>query len=165
MHFLSPSLQPGRVVTLVPQEKESTWGVAYKVHTSHVSSTFAYLNKREKGYSLHRMTFHPHSSSQMLPTTVLVYIGTEGSPCYLGPAPQEKIAQQIVSSRGCSGLNTEYALNLASSMREIAPEVVDEHLFTLEAKIKELLSLSSTLQKAGHTTEIQSHNRDTMSIG
>ena len=77
--------------------------------------------------------------------TVLVYIGTAASPSYLGPASEDSIARQVICSRGCNGPNTDYVLNLASSMREIAPEVNDEHLFLLEKKIKKLLLLPSLI--------------------
>lgn len=143
-------LQPGRVATLVQHKDESTWGVAYKVHASDVCRTFAYLNVREKGYSKHKVIFYPYESAGLQPMTVLVYISTEDSPQYLGPAPEDSIARQVISSKGCSGTNSEYVLNLASSMRQIAPQVHDEHLFTLETKIKELLLLSAH-QKAIQT--------------
>lgn len=134
------------MVTLVENEDESTWGVAFKVHASQVCSTIAYLSVREQGYTTHKVTFYP-CDSLMKPMTVLAYIGTETSPSYLGPASEEHIARQVINTRGCSGSNTEYVLNLASSMREIAPKVHDEHLFTLEAKIKELLLSSKHHQK------------------
>ena len=144
-------LQPGRVATLVQNKDESTWGVAYKVHASDVCRTFAYLNVREKGYSKHEVIFHPYKSAGLQPMTVLVYISTEDSPQYLGPASEDCIARQVISSKGCSGTNSEYVLNLASSMRQIAPQVHDEHLFTLETKIRELLLLSAH-QKTGSTS-------------
>ena len=42
-------------------------------------------------------------------------------------------------SRGESGPNTEYVLELAKSMREIAPDVPDEHLYSLTEKVENLL--------------------------
>ena len=48
-------------------------------------------------------------------------------------------AKQVVNSRGPSGCNTEYMLNLATSMREIAPLVPDEHLYSLESKVREMI--------------------------
>ena len=139
---------------------ESTWGVAYKVHASDVCRTFAYLNVREKGYSKHEVIFYPYKCAGLQPMTVLVYISTEDSPQYLGPASEDCIARQVISSKGCSGTNSEYVLNLASSMRQIAPQVHDEHLFTLETKIRELLLLSAH-QKAIQTGSTSSSSTNT----
>ena len=135
------------MATLVQKEKETTWGVAFKVNSSEVCATIAYLNAREQGYSMHKVTFYPCERRDVPPITAVAYIGTEKSPSYLGPASVDKIARQIVSTKGCSGPNSDYVLSLASSMREIAPEVNDEHLFSLEARVKELLvSMSSLAQ-------------------
>ena len=99
----------------------------------------AYLDHREKGgYTTHEVTFYPQTKG-VSSFTVLVYIGTELNPNYLGPAPLDAIAKQVVNSRGPSGCNTEYMLNLATSMREIAPLVPDEHLYSLESKVREMI--------------------------
>ena len=99
----------------------------------------AYLDHREKGgYTTHEVTFYPQTKG-VSSFTVLVYIGTELNPNYLGPAPLDAIAKQVVNSRGPSGCNTEYMLNLATSMREIAPLVQDEHLYSLESKVREMI--------------------------
>ena len=63
---------------------------------------------------------------------------------YLGPAPLGDIARQIVKCKGPSGCNTEYVLNLAQEMRKIAPGVDDQHLFSLEGHIREILEKSGT---------------------
>lgn len=126
------------MVTLVKDGEETTWGMAFKVKASEAYGAISYLNGREQGYSTEEMTFYP-TDKGMDPITVLVYIATERSSCYLGPASDEAIAKQVVNAKGFSGTNTEYVLNLASSMREIAPHVKDDHLYSLEAKVKELL--------------------------
>lgn len=136
--FFCVLLQPGRVVTLVKDGEESTWGIAFKVKASEAYGAISYLNGREQGYSTEEVTFYP-TDKDMDPITALVYIATEKSSCYLGPASEDAIAKQVVSAKGFSGTNTEYVLNLASSMREIAPHVKDDHLYSLEAKVKELL--------------------------
>ena len=68
-----------------------------------------------------------------------MYIATESNPNYLGPQTIESLATRIVMSTGESGPNTEYVLELAKSMREIAPHVPDEHLYGLSEKVRSLL--------------------------
>lgn len=76
--------------------------------------------------------------------TVLVYIGTETHPNYLGPSPITALVDQVMKSRGHSGCNPDYVLQLAKVMREIAPDVQDEHLFSLESKLKEKMFKESS---------------------
>ena len=107
----------------------------------------AYLNKREKdtgGYTTKHVLFYPSDNVNMSPFEVLLYIATEGNPEYLGPAPASCIARQIVNSAGPSGCNVEYLMELARSMKEIAPIYYDEHLFTLEAEVVRLLTINGT---------------------
>ncbi|KAK7798455.1 hypothetical protein U0070_020909 [Myodes glareolus] len=47
------------------------------------------------------------------PLTALAYVTTPQNPSYLGPAPEEVIATQILACRGFSGHNLEYLLCLA----------------------------------------------------
>ena len=116
-----------------------TWGIAYQVYPSEVPEVMAYLNHREKcGYTTHTVCFQPRDD-QLPSLSVLVYIGTEANPSYLGPASVDCIARQVAKCKGPSGCNVEYVLNLARAMREIAPGVEDEHLFQLEAELKGLL--------------------------
>ena len=116
----------------------------------------AYLDHREKGgYTTHEVTFHPQTKG-VSSFTVLVYIGTELNPNYLGPAPLDAIAKQVVNSRGPSGCNTEYMLNLAASMREIAPSVSDEHLYGLESKVREMI-WTKLRTRSGQVTTLPEH--------
>ena len=98
-----------------------------------------YLDHREKGgYSTQELKFFPLDPSKPA-FTVLVYIATQNNPDYLGPSSVEAIAQQIVESSGQSGHNSEYILQLAKAMRDIAPGVEDTHLFCIEMKVTELM--------------------------
>ncbi|KAI8642431.1 ChaC-like protein-domain-containing protein [Parasitella parasitica] len=96
-----------------------TWGVAFKIPSDDVEATRAYLDHREKA---------------------LVYIGTTDNEAYVGPAPADKIAQQIHDSYGPSGWNAEYLLNLAAALREISPGVRDDHVFELEGLVKRIIN-------------------------
>lgn len=83
-----------------------------------------------------------------------MYIGTESSFGYLGPASIEDITEQIIQCSGKSGTNAEYVLKLASTMREIAPGVHDEHLFSLEKKVL------SSLQNGSRSSRDSAEQRD-----
>ncbi|KAI8487587.1 Cation transport regulator-like protein 2 [Branchiostoma belcheri] len=136
--------KPGRVVTLVEIPEESVWGVAYEVAEDDVASVSQHLDFREKGgYTKHSVLFHPADTS-VQPFTLLLYIGTDTNPEFLGDAPLSEIAEQIAHSVGPSGKNTEYLYQLAEAMRTLVPNKPDTHLFELERLVKEI--------------ETQSHN-------
>ena len=97
----------------------------------------AYLNHREKGgYTLHSVNFYPKDEN-VITFSVYVYIATESNEEFLGDAPMVDIAKQIAWSRGPSGDNSEYLLQLAKAVREIG--VNDDHLFELEKRVSELI--------------------------
>ena len=60
----------------------------------------------------------------------VVYIATPGNPNYLGPAPLDEIAAQVLRSEGPSGHNVEYVTRLAASLRLMDAD--DAHVFGLE---------------------------------
>ena len=102
-------------------------------------SILTYLDHREKdGYTTHRLVFYP-INKDVPPFTVLVYIATETNVEYLGPAPMDTIARQVADSRGPSGCNVEYVLNLARTMRETVPHAQDTHLYDLEQRLREMM--------------------------
>lgn len=125
---------PGRVVTLIEDDDESTWGVAFEVTGSQVEESLKYLNVRETvcgGYATKMVDFYPEGENQP-PVQALVYIATSDNPLFLGSASPEVIGAQIAVCRGKTGHNLEYLLRLAQFMRTSCPHVKDHHLFSIE---------------------------------
>ncbi|KAF7996597.1 hypothetical protein HCN44_002243 [Aphidius gifuensis] len=137
----------GRVATLIEDKNEITYGRAFEVKGT---AALPYLEKREctlGGYLTTISTFYSRDGKQNFP--VVIYIATNKNEYWLGDAPLNSIAKQIVESKGPSGYNAEYLLRLADFMHRFFPEAHDEHLYTLEilihAKIKELNLCIKTL--------------------
>jgi len=136
--------KPGRVVTLLENPEEKVWGTAYEIAAKDIPKVIDYLDFREKnGYKATWVTFHPKDLHRC-PFQAKIYIATPCNEFYLGPAPLSEIAEQILQSKGPSGTNTEYLMNLAQAVRSIHPEITDDHLFQLEALVKNGLSTSSS---------------------
>eukprot|EP01024_Parvocaulis_polyphysoides_P076016 TRINITY_DN9850_c0_g1_i1.p1 TRINITY_DN9850_c0_g1~~TRINITY_DN9850_c0_g1_i1.p1 ORF type:complete len:193 (+),score=34.77 TRINITY_DN9850_c0_g1_i1:52-630(+) len=143
---------PGRTVTVEPMEGAITWGAAYLLagDESEQQKTLKYLEWREKQYDLrqHVDVFDKENDEIPVIKDALTYIATNDTSKnvnYLGYASQEDIAQQIAVSKGPSGPNYEYLFKLADAMRKI--EVVDEELFSLEQRVRELMeSMSCAVQ-------------------
>jgi cation transport protein ChaC len=126
---------PGRVVTLVPEPRMPEprmpeircWGTAYRVEPDHATQVLGDLDHREKGgydrvgVPLHFRVRGGDGSSERGETPALMYVATPDNPNYLGPAPLEAIARQVIASRGPSGANREYVHRLADALLEICP--------------------------------------------
>lgn len=126
---------PGRVVTLIEDDDECTWGVAFEVTGPQVEESLKYLNVREAvcgGYITKAVEFFPEGENHA-PVLALVYIATPDNALYLGPASPELIGAQIAVCQGKAGHNLEYLLRLAEFMRRSCPHVNDPHLFSVEA--------------------------------
>ncbi|MEZ4444700.1 MAG: gamma-glutamylcyclotransferase [Polyangiaceae bacterium] len=127
---------PGRVVTLLAAPDAVCWGVAYRLAPEEVEGVIAHLDHREKGGYAQAVEAVFGRDGQRF-ADALVYIATPDNEEYLGCAPLPAIAEQVVASRGPSGDNAEYVLELAAALRAIGAE--DGHVFRLEALVRERL--------------------------
>lgn len=117
------------------------YGLAYYIEPSKETEVLEYLDYREKGgYERVYKTFFPIDNCHE-PFEILIYIAHLDNKQYAGEADDDTIAMQIVNSIGPSGPNIEYVCRLADAMRQHAPGIVDDHLFTIEEKVKSLSKL------------------------
>lgn len=123
---------PGRVVTLVHSPGERCWGRAYRLDPRSREEVLAQLDHREKGgYERVRLPVHFDDGPAV---EGLTYHATEANPNYLGEASLDRIAAQITTARGPSGINTEYVLRLEESLQELG--VTDPHVSAVAARIR-----------------------------
>ena len=117
---------PGRVVTLVEAPGVRCYGRAFLVEPS----VFAHLDYREKnGYE--RLTVDIVFGDTQ--TSGVAYFAAMGNFAFLGDAPPDEIAAQIIRSVGPSGTNIEYVLELARTLRYL--DIADPHVFEIEALV------------------------------
>lgn len=109
---------PGRVVTLVEDPDGITWGMAYRVAAGERAAILAALDHREKdGYD--RLELALDWGEGPSEDRALVYVAGPSNPHFLGPAPLDRIAEQVRASVGPSGANLEYVVRLAEALRAI----------------------------------------------
>ncbi|KAJ8668104.1 hypothetical protein QAD02_009767 [Eretmocerus hayati] len=144
--------KPGRVVTLLASHdpQDEVWGCAYKISPEDAESVSQHLDYREReGYTKREVLFYPKTeeddSKSEPPFRLSIYVGSEDNPDFAGFEDVITIAEHVAECSGGSGSNAEYVYKLADSMRSIAPEVNDEHLFELEDAVRKIEDLK--LQK------------------
>jgi cation transport regulator ChaC len=126
---------PGRVVTLVPDPRARCWGMAYRVAPGVADDVLEALDRREQGgYERHQASLHI-SAREDRTEEGLVYVASRRNPNYLGPAPLDSIAEQVLGAHGPSGANVEYVLSLAEALRGLGAE--DDHVFALAERVAE----------------------------
>lgn len=127
-----------REIHALKEEDLKVWGCAYYVAPEHVAATREYLDIREQdGYTTHEVPFHilsdPCSNPEMkevlnqLPKNAngdsyinsVIYIGTLDNPSFVGPEDIEKTAVIIATSKGPSGMNSEYLFKLCNAVKEL----------------------------------------------
>ena len=83
------------MATLVEDRDAETYGVAFQLINE---AALEYLNNREValgGYISHITMFQPRDKSRM-PMPVLLYVATPSNEHWLGHAPAEQIANQVI---------------------------------------------------------------------
>jgi cation transport regulator ChaC len=121
---------PGRVLTLVESEGV-VWGIAYAIARAAWPETEAALELREQqGYA--RMTVDiglaaGKQAGHVVETVAgLLYVAAPANPYFIGPEPLEVTAAVVRRSRGPSGRNVDYVLELdrtLAAMGAADPEV------------------------------------------
>ena len=118
----------GRVVTLVPMPGERCVGVAYLIADHEADAVLAHLDHREKnGYQRVRVDLHEdHPEGTRVFAQGIVFVADSTNENFLGDAPLDAIVHQVRHSRGPSGDNAEYVLELSRALRALEAE--DEHI-------------------------------------
>ncbi len=136
--------EPGRVATLVAENNEVCFGMAYQVS----EDVFEHLDHREKnGYLRYEVDIQLYedssdsgsgsgSGSESKIVKGLVYIAPTDNDAFLGHASEKEIAKHILRSVGPSGPNCDYLLDLADALRAL--NVDDAHVFEIEKYLKNI---------------------------
>jgi cation transport regulator ChaC len=111
---------PGRVLALV-EANEAMWGAAYAIDGDAWPAIEAALDLREQqGYARLEVDLGLASGETAGPIveTVrgLVYTATRANPYFIGPEPLEATAEIVRRSRGPSGSNVDYVLELERAL-------------------------------------------------
>lgn len=121
---------PGRVVTLIEEVDAVCHGIAYLVERD-AATALEDLDYREKnGYRRHDVELAIGTDN----TLGIAYIAPRDNHAYLGPAPLDQIATQILESTGPSGTNRDYLYRLGDALRQLDAD--DAHVFELEALVR-----------------------------
>ena len=127
---------PGRVVTLAPEARGYVDGMAFRLEGRAADEIFERLDHREKnGYARVDATLRFRDGSTVRGR---VYVAPEDNDAYLGPAPLETMAAQVLACAGPSGTNRDYVLRLGDALR--AHDIDDPHVFALERRVRTAVS-------------------------
>jgi cation transport regulator ChaC len=132
---------PGRVVTLIEEVGAVCHGVAYLVERD-IASALENLDHREKnGYLRHDVELGIGNGN----IVGIAYIAPPDNHAFLGPAPLDQIAAQILDSTGPSGTNRDYLYCLGEALRRL--DAHDTHVFELEALVRKRATNGHQLQR------------------
>jgi len=151
-------------------ESDRVWGAAYHIVPAKVKEVQEYLDIREiNGYSIQYTPFHP-ADPEKDDIRCMVYIGMPDNPQFLGALTPADVAETIHQSRGPSGENREYLLQLEEALTMLSSESGDEHISDLARMVraktpvqrKELVGQDEglPLHKVGSTEEQEEIEKD-----
>lgn len=106
-------------------DNASVLGIAYEIEKDKVDETFKYLDFREKcGYSKHEVDFYPINLKENKTINnksfkCFCYYADETNPYYSIKTDNNYIAEHIIKSKGPSGSNIEYFINLCNRLKEL----------------------------------------------
>lgn len=132
---------PGRVVTLIEDLEACCAGMAYRIDPTLSSTVLARLDHREQG-GYDQLQIPIHFSATEIVTGITYYANSTNS-SFLGTAPVDSIAQQIVDSTGPSGPNSEYILELDKALQSINRALAqdpDNHVAAIAIAVRRLLA-------------------------
>ncbi|XP_010943105.2 gamma-glutamylcyclotransferase 2-3 isoform X1 [Elaeis guineensis] len=134
---------PGRTVTLQAFPGELCWGVAYKISGQEdQKKALEYLEVREKQYDSKVYLDFFTDPDSMTPAIngVMVYMAspdTRTNKNYLGPAPLEEMAKQIIHAEGPSGPNRDYIFHLENALNQLGCD--DLHVRDVANAVRKIL--------------------------
>lgn len=121
---------PGRVVTLVESADAICEGMAFRVSPE----TFSHLDHREKNGYIRRFEPLIFKDEEHEPAEAIVYFASPQNAAFLGDAPLEEMAEQIATSIGPSGRNSDYLLQLDAALKALL--INDEHVSQLAQRVR-----------------------------
>lgn len=134
-------------MTLIKDEGATTWGIAYQMKDEN--EALSHLSERESqigGYDTFITEFYPRDSREKS-FPIIVYVALPSNPLFLGSSHIDKIAHDIAHAEGDSGHNVEYLAKLVAFMKIELPDVQDDHLLTLEIRVKQLIQHQKNVLK------------------
>jgi cation transport protein ChaC len=99
----------------------------------------------------------------------MVYIGMPDNPQFLGALKPADVAKKINESRGPSGENREYLLQLEAALETLSPDSSDKHVSDLARRVRAIEPLERDrtdeaaehpLHKVGSTEEQEEIEKD-----
>lgn len=134
-----------RKISELNQDDLKVWGTAYYIEPENVKEVKEYLDEREQdGYSTHKVPFHiinvqgnDHHILESIPRDPktgdifiesMIYIGTIDNVSFIGPELIEETASTISKSKGPSGLNKEYLVELNKAVKKLDEKSRDLYL-------------------------------------